>query len=232
MISQENQIEINGGGEAVAHVLLQHISEVGLKTGDQLPRGPELAEALHVSRSVIREGMGYLKAMRLVEGKKRGGTVLCQPSLFAPIRLLAMHHLFSDKDIKNLQGLRVMLELGAGELIYRKKTARDLAYLKQIFNSENPIEVGVEEFAKEEIDFHSTLFAISGNPIAMEFRELLNVYFLLRPYKHVDNPPFRMASHQDLCKALEHGSCAEFIAELRSHFEGVFRVLDDDLSIT
>ena len=83
--------------------------------------------------------------------------------------------------------------------------------------------VGLDEFNRSEVDFHSRLFNITGNPIAIEFREMLEVFFRLKPYRPECKPEFYIASHQDICRALEYGTLEEFTAALRGHFEAILR---------
>ncbi|MBE6366209.1 MAG: FadR family transcriptional regulator, partial [Lentisphaerae bacterium] len=62
--------------DGIENSILTFIREKTLQPGDLLPREEEIADYLNVSRLSVREGLGRLKALGLVEPRKRRGTVL------------------------------------------------------------------------------------------------------------------------------------------------------------
>ena len=57
--------------EKVEDRLVELLQQSKLKVGDSIPKELELAEALGVSRTVIREALTRLKIMGLIETKKK-----------------------------------------------------------------------------------------------------------------------------------------------------------------
>ncbi|HVZ24498.1 MAG TPA: GntR family transcriptional regulator, partial [Sediminibacterium sp.] len=65
--------------------LVTLLQEKKLKVGDSIPKEIELADALGVSRTVIREALLRLRIMGLIDSKKKKGAVITSPDLFATL---------------------------------------------------------------------------------------------------------------------------------------------------
>ena len=59
--------------ENVERQLLDYIRHERLTPGAPLPKEEELAERLGISRHIVREGLSRLKALGLVESRKKRG---------------------------------------------------------------------------------------------------------------------------------------------------------------
>ena len=200
--------------DGVEESLLQYIRNTGLNPGDALPKEEELAEKLMVSRHIVREGISRLKTLGIIESRRRRGMTLSHPDIFAGVSKAAEARLFSDGEYREMMGIRVVMELGMAEFIYRKKTPELLAELRRNAGERR----SVQEITQE-IIFHTKLFAIGGNSMADKFQKILVTAFHALP----DSPaePSRqlcMPTHPDICDALEQGSCEEFRRVLTEHF--------------
>ena len=198
--------------DGVEETLLRYIGDSGLTAGDLLPKEAELAERLSVSRHIVREGISRLKTLGLIESRKRRGMTVARPNAFAGVSKLAEARLFSEGERREMMGLRVVMELGMAEFIYRKKTPALLAELRR--------HAGPERDFQEiplEIAFHTRLFAIGGNAMAGEFQKILATAF--RSREEPGGSVLRTPSHRELCDVLEQGTEEEFRKILRAHFE-------------
>jgi len=193
--------------------LLEYIQLSGLTPGDPLPKEELLADRLKVSRHIVREGISRLKALGLIESRKRRGMTLVRPNAFAPVSKLAEAKLFSDSDCRQMMGIRVVMELGMAEFIYDRKTPALLAELRKYASTRQYC-----RDMQEEIDFHTRLFAIGGNAMASQFQQTLTAAF----QRHEDRPPRgrmpRTPTHLDICDTLENGTTEEFRQVMRKHF--------------
>src|SRR5687767_13233655 len=61
--------------------LRDYLKKKSFKPGDALPKELELAEALGVSRNVLREALSRLRMLGMVETKKKRGMVLARPDI-------------------------------------------------------------------------------------------------------------------------------------------------------
>src|SRR5699024_6216025 len=68
--------------------LRAYFREKALQPGDPIPKETELAEALGVSRNVVREALSRFRMQRLVESKKKRGMVFSRPDLLRGIKRL------------------------------------------------------------------------------------------------------------------------------------------------
>jgi DNA-binding FadR family transcriptional regulator len=73
-----------------------------LKVGDAIPKEIELAEALGVSRTVIREAMLRLRLMGLIESKKKKGAVITSPDVFAIMSKSMQPHILDEDTLKEI----------------------------------------------------------------------------------------------------------------------------------
>lgn len=200
--------------DSVENSILNFIGDEELQPGDLLPREEEIADNLNVSRLCVREGIGRLKALGLVEPRKRRGTVLRKPDPFLPISKIASANLFSKEDRLDFMEIRIALELGMSGFIYARKTPADLKKLREISSAMATV--------NEDIDFHSFLMSVSGNRNAREFRRVLMGFFKKPGSSEMHAGKNSVEDHLRLCDVLEKGSALEFHAELLHHFQPYF----------
>lgn len=209
--------------DKVESMLLTYIRQNKLVPGDSLPKEEELAERLHVSRQIVREGVSRLKALELVESRKKRGMIIKSPCVLTGIRKIAEADLFSSRDWKELMEMRIALELGMCDMIYTRKTPDQLAGLMAASgipdSSMQPFEI--------EIEFHVKLMEITGNRVASQLRQILSR--ALRPIYPKELLPYKVANsptHCEICKVLEAGSMEEFHSILREHFQPYLKMFD------
>ena len=198
--------------DGVETSLLQYIRSSGLTPGDALPKEEELAERMHVSRHIVREGISRLKTWGVVESRRRRGMTLARPDVFAGVGKLAAARLFSADECREMMGLRVVMELGMADFIYARRTPELVAGLRRYTGGEK----SVREIQLE-LEFHSRLFAIGGNAMAGRFQQILVTAFSA-PARKTTGPALHPPTHRDICDALENGSCEEFRRVLTEHF--------------
>ncbi|MDY0176548.1 MAG: GntR family transcriptional regulator [Lentisphaeria bacterium] len=201
--------------DGVESRLLSYIRDASLVPGDALPREEDLAAGLRVSRHVVREGVSRLKALGLVESRKRRGTVLRSPNAFNGLQKLAEADLFSLTEQQEFMELRVALELGMCSYIFMRKTPAKLARLRSLAGVPDS---SVQEYGIE-LDFHSYLMEIGGNKIASQFRSILEeafkpLYGRTAPIDEVLKTP----THHEICDVLEQGGAEDFHGIMLKHF--------------
>ena len=193
--------------------LLEYIQQSGLTPGDPLPKEELLADSLQVSRHIVREGISRLKALGLIESRKRRGMTLVRPNAFAPVSKLAEAKLFTGEECRQMMGIRVIMELGMAEFIYARKTPALLAELRQYASTRHYCRT-----MQEEIEFHTRLFAIGGNAMANQFQQTLTTAFQQKTDRKPRGKTPRTPTHRDICDALENGTADEFRQVMRKHF--------------
>ena len=190
---------------------LQYFREKRFTVGDILPREVELSQDLHVSRHIVREGISRLKAIGVVEAKKRRGTVICRPSPFMGFEKVVHAGLYDRQDQVDYMELRIAIELGMCPFIFARKTPEKIAELKKFagISPESIYDVS------SEVDFHTCLIAIAGNAAVNDFRRILLLAMESLEGRVKKIPP---PSHQKICETLETGTANDFYQVMYEHF--------------
>ena len=200
--------------DCVEKQLLNFIHTNNLKPGDTLPREEELATHLNVSRNIVREGISRLKALNLVESRKRKGLVMKSPQVFSGLQKLAEVDLLPKEDLNDLNELRYALEIGLCDFIYNRKTPEKLAQLRKYADCIAPYKYTMEQ----EIDFHSCLVSIAGNRQVIQFRDIVIKIFSGKTAKNTENLKKIPSTHHEICDVLEKGTVEEFRNIMYQHF--------------
>jgi GntR family transcriptional regulator, transcriptional repressor for pyruvate dehydrogenase complex len=205
--------------------LVELLQQRKLKVGDSIPKEVELAEALGVSRTVVREAMLRLRLMGLIESKKKKGAVITSPDVFAIMSKSMQPHILDEDTLKEMFELRLVLEIGMADLLFYNITKEDIIELRAIVSNE-PQGTQYHLFNIEhEIAFHGKLYQITGNKTMKKFQGMLLPIF---DYVHKSGllktqPLMRtFVSHKELVDILENGTPEQFRNGMRSHMENHF----------
>ena len=87
--------------------LLKYISQNS--TNSHLPKEQELVEILGVSRVVVREALSRLRALGIIETKRKRGTVVVAPDVFAVLKTIIASGVLDRDSLRDLYQLRLML---------------------------------------------------------------------------------------------------------------------------
>lgn len=211
--------------------LVDLLNQRKLKVGDSIPKELELTELLGVSRTVVREALLRLRMMGLIESKKKKGAVITVPDLFNNLSKSMNPYILSDDTLKEIFELRLVLEIGMADLLFRRVTPEDIATLKQIVQEEPDASKGLMFHAEHEKAFHGKLYEITGNQTLMKFQKML-----LPVFGHVEKSSIvkkrenngLYTSHKDLVNVLEHGTPQQFRETMRAHLDSQFnRIIED-----
>lgn len=216
--------------EKVENSLVELLQQRKLKIGDAIPKELELAEALGVSRTVIREALTRLRLMGLIETKKKKGSVITSPDLFSMISKSMNPHVLDQDTLKEMFQIRLILEVGMADFIFQRLTKADLDELKDIVSKEPPVTDSHLFNIEHEIAFHGKLYEITGNQTLKKFQRLL-----LPIFDYVHNSGLlkkqtalkKFVSHKGLVDILENGSPELFRNAMRNHLENHYARLID-----
>ncbi len=208
--------------DQVERRIYEYIREHRLSYGDPLPKEEELAASLAVSRTITREALSRLKATGVIESRRRRGMVLKKPDLFEGLGKLIRFGMLDGPTRREFGQLRVVLEIGLADLIYLNRTPETVAELNRIAQRFLDCDVPVEEQKQLELDFHSRLFAMSGNAVLESFQTLLAPFFfeVIRWTQSDTQRPH--SEHYDLVRALQNGSRRQWREAVHKHFSHYF----------
>lgn len=199
-----------------------------LQQGDPLPKESELAKALHVSRSVIREAVSRLRMLGLVDCRRRRGTVVTKPNILAGMKRLMACAEMDEKTAREIFEMRLSLEIGVADILFIRKTPKDIADLDAIVAREEAAPPGPFREHDCEILFHGRILAILGNAFMERLQEILTSFFdLVRDWEGTPGSPAALLSpsHREILTILASGTAKEYRDAMSRHFVVYFDAL-------
>jgi GntR family transcriptional repressor for pyruvate dehydrogenase complex len=199
--------------------LREYLKKKSFLPGDPLPKETELAEALGISRNILREALSRLKMLGMIESKKKRGMVLAKPDILGAFEKV-LDPLIIDKNIlQDIFELRLVLEMGLADLLYIRKTEQDIKQLEKIADEEK---TDASFRIQNEIAFHGKLYEMTGNNTLKRFQIMLMPVFAY-VITQEKKPTRGKVSHKDLVEILKHGTKEDFkkgmLAHLQPHFD-------------
>lgn len=151
-----------------------------LKPGDKIPPEPELAAALGVARTSVREATKILTYLGVLESKRAEGTFVTsgfKESMIDPMVYGII--LNQDEDFKSLIELREMMEVGMLRLAMSKHTEEDMVRLREKLHAMESLEKQdgdiVEAFFRADNEFHDAVSSLCRNAQADKINRVVRV---------------------------------------------------------
>jgi len=202
--------------------LRDYLRKKSFKPGDPLPSEQQLAASLGVSRNVVREALSRLRMLGMVETKKKRGMVLSRPDILGSLERVLDPLIIDDNTLQDIFELRLTLEIGLADILYLRKTKKDVEELEQIAKNQK-VDSGKLTFRiKNEIAFHGKIYQMTGNDTLKRFQNmLLPIFGYLVSLEKV--PIIGKVTHMDLVNILKNGTKEEFrqgmLQHLQHHFD-------------
>lgn len=213
--------------DVVEERLRDFLKKKALRPGDSLPTEQELADALGVSRNVVREALSRLRMLGMIETRKKRGIVLTQPDILGSFERVLNPLMLDEDTLQDIFELRLVLEVGLADLIYLHKTEQDLKELQEIVDKEiNQIQKPFKE--KNEIAFHGKLYQMTRNQTYLRFQSMLLPifeYVLDYELRNKDSVEVGKTTHRDLLQLLKEGSAEDFRKGMKDHLSPHFNRL-------
>jgi DNA-binding FadR family transcriptional regulator len=214
--------------EELQRSLTGYVRDNGLRPGDRLPPEADLAEALGVGRSSIREAIRGLESLGALETRHGKGVFVGAFTLAPLIEQIGRGIGAELRDFTEVLDVRCTLEVA---LIGRAMAAirpRDVAALAGIVGAMERKARAGESFAPEDQAFHATLFAPLGNRVLLN---LLDVFWQVftrtaRVMQRPEADPLATyRDHKALLDAVASGDVAAARVRLDAHYDGIRAVL-------
>jgi len=196
--------------------LRAYLKKKSFLPGDALPKEMELAEALGVSRNVLREALSRLRMLGMIETKKKRGMILAAPDILGTFERVLDPLIINKTTLQDIFELRLVLEMGLADLLYIRKTDKDIAELENIAKKE--VNKDYSFRIKNEIAFHGKLYEITGNDTLKRFQiMLLPIFDYVITLEQSQSPG--TVNHMDLVDILKHGSKEDFQKGMQAHLQ-------------
>lgn len=210
--------------DVVESRLRDYFKKKFFKPGDSLPKELELAEALGVSRNVVREALSRLRMLGMIESRKKRGMILASPDILGVFERVLDPLIITEETLQDLFELRLVLEMGLADIMFINLNDKHLHELESIVNNE--AKVSEQGFRiKNEIAFHGKLYEIAGNDTLKRFQNMLLPIFeyVLKLEKELVSGK---VSHHDLVDLLKSGDKHQFRQGMYEHLKPHFDKLE------
>lgn len=209
--------------DQVEEQILKNIIESKLTPGSVIPSELSLAEELNVGRSVVREALSRLRMLGIIESRKHKGMVLREPDVMKCFSKVINPYLLGRSAILDLLDLRVSIESGIAELIITNITEEDIGKLERIV-AKHEYQDDVKLKVESEIEFHSTLYHITGNKAIIQMQEMILplftfVYTHFHDFKSLNDNKEKPVRHEDLLVPLKNRNIPEYRAAIYTHLK-------------
>lgn len=198
-----------------------YIIRNGLKAGDPLPTEAAMCQMLGISRNVLREAMKSMELMGMIQACPGRGTIVKEFNLdfiFQNVLFFTVGE-EEEKSIKEMFGIRKMLELSYMRQAYLALTDEDIRQMRVCMQH---IQEKWDEHKLFHVDdkaFHMTLFKSLGNGVLTSLMEAIwavdDGFQIEEKEKHMDST---IAKHEAIVVALEARDYEAFAKAMENHF--------------
>ena len=207
--------------EVVEGKLREYFKKKAFKPGDALPTEVELEQALGVSRNVIREALSRFRMLGIIETRKKRGMVVSNPDILGAFEKVLDPMIIDDDTLQDIFEIRLTLEMGLADLLYLRKTKKDVQELEQIALAEKKKGKNQAFRIENEIAFHGKIYQMTGNDTLKRFQSmLLPIFGYLVSLEKV--PIIGKVTHLDLVEILKNGTKEEFRQGMHDHLKHHF----------
>ena len=155
--------------------ILDYIKEKKLIPGDSLPNEMDLSKELGISRNVLREALSRLRMLGIVQSRTRKGIVIQEPSLMSGFEKVIEPYLLGERAIVDMMGLRIALEIGLTDFLFKNLDDRKVDELENIVRSQEAMKFSLT--VEQETEFHKKIYEISGNNFIIQFQQIIHPVF-------------------------------------------------------
>ncbi|MEC5423272.1 FadR/GntR family transcriptional regulator [Virgibacillus sp. C22-A2] len=203
--------------------LKSKISSNILPEGQKLPSERELALQYEVSRNVIREAISVLRVEGLIMVQAGKGAYVTKPNPMMIAETIERIMKNYNTTLEDLLEVREGLEISIIKNVIKRATSEDSQILYKIYRDMEKNRTNVTQFAKLDLQFHTSLAESTKNPLypvlLSSFMEMtqhvLFEFTRLIPESMVQAQEHHLA----LIKAIEEGDEDLAISTIISHMQ-------------
>lgn len=220
----------------VARRLLSHVLSGELAVGDRLPPERDLAAALDVGRSAVREATQALGLLGLLEVRPGAGTYVRATTSELLPRTLEWGLLLGDRGTRDLIETRIAVEVQIARLAAQRCTPADAEALATLIDRMRAaVPAGAQAVVEQGVAFHLALAEVARNQalagLLGNLTELLRVWSQrLRAAGTPDDVMrLRIEQHEAVLDACRAGDPEAADAAMREHLRSSWERLEETL---
>jgi GntR family transcriptional repressor for pyruvate dehydrogenase complex len=201
--------------------LLGRVYSGQYEVGCKLPAERVLCAELGVSRGTVREAMGNLASLGVIDIRHGSGAYVCRIQREAiPSSLLPQD--FNDVTLADILVARKAIETVAAQLACRRIRAVGIKKLQRLIDCMEASLDNLPLFLKYDMDFHYAIVRAAGNrPLEMAFAAIYEYhkYSMVFTSQHPGDEATALAYHRRMLDAIERRDTAGAAAAVSEHLE-------------
>lgn len=217
----------------ITRKLLDFLLSGEIAPGDRIPGERQLAEALGVGRSAVREAIKSLSLLGLLDVRQGDGTYLNRSGSDLLPKVIEWGLLLGVPSIVDLLEARAEIEVVAAGFAATRADKDAVKALEDRLEEMRSAGDDVETYMEADIAFHLEVAEASDNEVfanlVSSLRALLRVW-VSRVLHHAGETATSLAMHEPIVKAIAAGDADAARAAMRAHMERADRRLREALA--
>jgi len=221
MVPQLKPVPRASLSDGIVEQIAALIASGGLKPGDRMPSEKELCRQFHVGRTSVREALRSLAALGVVESHAGDGTFVAANAGAGLERSLRFAVLLDAREVEDLVEARVTLETQLAGLAAQRRTAGDLAEMREAIAGMKAAREDAEAYLASDLRFHLAIARAAGNSILLTMLETTRGYLQTWIRETLASSKRRgsmsITEHGRILAALEDGDAEKAAEGMRAH---------------
>jgi GntR family transcriptional repressor for pyruvate dehydrogenase complex len=234
-LSLPNSLRVSPREPPLAEItrkLLDYLLSGEVEPGTKIPGERQLAEALGVGRSAVREAIKSLSLLGLLDVRQGDGTYLSRSGSDLLPRVIEWGLLLKVPSIMDLLEARAEIEIVAAGLAASRAGEDEVAVLRQRLDALRQAVGDVDAYVEADIAFHLEIARASGNEVfanlVASLRSLLRVW-VDRVLRHAGETESSLAMHEPIIKAIASADPEAARKAMKAHMDRANRRLGEAL---
>ena len=207
--------------------LFNKVDEARIAPQMRLPGERELAQSFGASRSSVREALGVLEALRVIERRPQSGIyvrpAMSEPSVEALVLQEALDVRSTTAAYEQAQEARIIHEVEAVKLAAKRRTSDDIVAMQATIEASSANLRSGLNLADDDEAFHLTLIAAAKNPILLRISKSL--YMMTRSvrfayFEVAGSGAQSIKEHMQILQSITRREAAEAANLMKRHYAG------------
>lgn len=219
------RISVQKSYEVLADRLRQTILDGAMVEGSRLPTERELVTQTGLSRGSVREALRKLEVEGLVKTRlgRLGGNIVSRPNNEVMAHFITQFVRGRRLSLRTLQETRETLEPALAQLAAERRSAADVARLRELNGEMANALHDREQFAAVNIEWHNAVAAASRNDLLAAFLYSISYGVVVSTViEEYDTPGLRgevIKAHEKIISAIEAGDTAAAFRRMQRHVQ-------------
>jgi GntR family transcriptional regulator, transcriptional repressor for pyruvate dehydrogenase complex len=217
----------------ITRTLLDYLLSGEIETGSRIPPERQLAEALGVGRSAVREAIKSLSLLGLLDVRQGDGTYLSRSGSELLPQVIEWGLLLGEQRIFDLVEARAEIEVMVAGFAAERADADGVARLRQRLKALRAASEDVARYVEADVALHVEVATLSQNAIFISLvsslRSLLGVW-AKRVLEHAGETASSFAMHEPIVNAIADGDVEAARQAMRAHMDRADRRLREALA--